>query len=64
MATATVLLSSKPKEFEDPHRLLPVELDTSLYHPSHEILEFLHQTITSDDEDLKRIVLDVQEQCV
>lgn len=62
--TAMVATIPKPKELEDPHRLLPVELDSSLYHPSPQILEFLHQTITTDNEDLKRIVLDVQEQCV
>lgn len=62
--TAMVATIPKPKELEDPHRLLPVDLDPSLYHPSPQILEFLHQTITTDNEDLKRIVLDVQEQYV
>ena len=48
-------------DLSDPHRLVPVELDPALYDPAPEALDFLHATITPDDEELKRIVLDVQQ---
>lgn len=41
----------------------PRELDPSIYKPSPTELEFLQKTVSSDENEIKRRVLDVQQKC-
>lgn len=38
------------------------DLDPALYRPDPSALEFLHKTITDDDEKLKQRVVDIQKE--
>ncbi|KAF8313789.1 hypothetical protein DL93DRAFT_1118380 [Clavulina sp. PMI_390] len=58
--STSVSSDRKIGEEYDPHRLIPTKLDTAIYNPAAESLDFLHATITKDDEELRRIIFDVQ----
>ena len=45
----------------NPYRMNRVELDPALYDPAPESLDFLHETITADNVELKGIIFDVQQ---
>lgn len=45
-------------------RLTPLDLDPTLFRPDAVSLEFLHNTITTDDELLKQRAIEVQKEYV
>lgn len=58
-------VSTPPDELmERVQELLRGPLTTSLYRPNPVELDFLHKTINPDDEKLKQMIVELQQECV